>query len=142
MRWGRKSRSSVDGSVYWAKLHSNNLLECLNGEIKRRTDIVGIFLNETAHRQWPPRARPPSRPNAEADEMGKVAHHGAGLGTGPKRILGAAPCAEVAPVRSICRRDAAGFAADANPAVRLSRVSEIEAPTLPTGVCRKLRLKA
>jgi transposase-like protein len=30
------------------KLHSVNPLECLNGEIKRGADVVGIFPNENA----------------------------------------------------------------------------------------------
>src|ERR1700730_6216064 len=34
-----------------AKLHSTNAIERLNGEMKRRTEVVGIFPNETAIRR-------------------------------------------------------------------------------------------
>ena|ERR1700730_9245859 len=33
---------------HWSKRHSTNRLERLNGEIKRKTDVVGIFPNEAA----------------------------------------------------------------------------------------------
>ena len=33
---------------HWAQIHSTNPLERLNGEIKRRTDVVAIFPNEVA----------------------------------------------------------------------------------------------
>lgn len=33
---------------HWTKLHSTNPIEGLNGEIKRRIEVVGIFANDDA----------------------------------------------------------------------------------------------
>ena len=33
---------------HWSKIHSTNGLERLNGEVKRRTEVVGIFPNDDA----------------------------------------------------------------------------------------------
>ena len=33
---------------HWPKIHSTNGLECLNGAVKRRSEVVGLFANEEA----------------------------------------------------------------------------------------------
>ena len=35
-------------SQHWRQLHSTNPLECINREIKRRSNVVGIFPNRQA----------------------------------------------------------------------------------------------
>ena len=35
-------------AVHWPKIHSTNGLERLNNEVKRRTEVVGIFSNDEA----------------------------------------------------------------------------------------------
>jgi transposase-like protein len=42
--------------AHWTKLRSTNGIERLNGEIKRRTEVVGIFPNGQATR-WPEASR-------------------------------------------------------------------------------------
>ncbi len=50
------------------KLHSTNPLERLNGEIKRRTDVVEIVPNEAAITQLGVAARPLHAPGNDAPD--------------------------------------------------------------------------
>ena len=44
------------GEEHRVKIHSTNVLERLSGEIKRRANVVGIFLNERLCADWSARS--------------------------------------------------------------------------------------
>ena len=50
-RRGRRAGLKTFPQAHWRQIHSTNPLERLNKEIKRRTNVVGIFPDEAAIRR-------------------------------------------------------------------------------------------